>query len=105
MSIEDLKKALAVEKPRAAVVVSTKLFRQLYEAAELRPRKLRWEPPHDAACKKVIDTYLQLEKLPMSDQLFIVTWHLMGHDGVRVVKDSDLFLTLRDRGPNSFEFI
>ncbi len=44
MSIEDLKKALAVEKPRAAVVVSTKLFRQLYEAAELRPRKQRWEP-------------------------------------------------------------
>jgi hypothetical protein len=41
----------------------------------------------------------------MSDQLFIVTWHLMGHEDVRVVKDSDLFLTLRDRGPNSFEFI
>ena len=105
MSIEDLKKALAADKPRAAVVVSSKLFRQLYEAAELRPRKQRWEPTNDAACRKVLDTYLQLEKLPMSDQLFVVTWHLLGFDDVRIVKDSDLFLTLRDRGPNSFEFI
>jgi hypothetical protein len=105
MSIADLKKALADEKPRAAVVVSARLFKQLYEAAELRPRKHHWGAPSDAACKKVLDTYLQLEKLPMSDQLFYVTWHLIAYEGVRVVKDSDLFLTLCARGPRSFEFV
>jgi len=105
MSIDDLKKALTRDKPKAAIVVSAKLFRQLYEAAELRPRRQRWEAPSDAACKKVLDTYLQLERLPMSDQLFTVTWHLTAHNEVRIVKDADLFLTLRDRGPNSFEFV
>jgi hypothetical protein len=105
MSVEDLKKALADETPRAAVVVSAGLFRQLYETAELRPRKHQLAAPSDVACKKVLDTYLQLEKLPMSDHLFYVTWHLIAHEGVRVVKDSDLFLTLRERGPHSFEFV
>jgi hypothetical protein len=104
-SIEDLKRALAKVRPRTAIVVSTRLFGQLYEGAELRPRKHKWQPPSDAACKKVLDTYLQLEKLPMSDQLYFVTWHLLAHDGIRVVKDADLFMTLRDRGANSFVFV
>ena len=105
MSLEDLKNALTAGKPPRAVVVSTQLFAQLYEAAELRPAKQQWNPPTDPACKKVLDTWLRVEGLPVSDQLVTVTWRLVSHEEVRVVRDTDVFLTLRERGPKSFEFI
>ena len=102
MSLQSLRAALRTAPSTCAVLVSDTLFWELYETLELCPQRHPWRAPQDSACKKVLDALLANQQLPRSDQIGEITWHLVRHDKLRVVRCVDVHEPLADTGPGAF---
>ncbi len=103
--LQNVLKTRGSQNPVKALVVSHDLFMELYQAADLRPKRRRWPAPADPACRKVINAWLKTEGLPPADQLSSVSWHLVWYGGLKVLRDTDLGLALSAEGPGSFELL
>jgi hypothetical protein len=105
MSIDDLKQALKARTAKRAIILSGSLFKDLYLALDLKPIRQDWPVLTDPPSKKVLDAWLKQEKLPTSDLLIGITWHLVWHSNVRVLRDIDMLRELPSTGPASFEIL
>ena len=103
--LQNVLKLRGTKRATKAIIVSSALFDALYQSADLRPRRQDWPPLTEPACRKVIDAWLSTEGLPASAQLPNVTWHLVWFQGAKVVRDTDVGLTLNSEGPGSFEIV